>query len=108
MAYKTSSGGAHAAPTRAAIVAGLHVLVEKPLTADPATAAELVRLARASGLVCATVSQRRFEAAHRYLHDQLRAGAFLARFGDDAERPAVDVPGRQDRQCDQREAGQTD
>lgn len=68
-------GGAHAAPTRAAIMAGLHVLVEKPLTADPVTAAELVRLVRASGLVCATVSQRRFETAHRYLHDQLHAGA---------------------------------
>ena len=70
-----SPADAHAAATRAAITAGLHVLVEKPLTADPVAAAELVRLAAESGLTCATVSQRRFEPAHHYLHDQLRAGA---------------------------------
>lgn len=67
--------GAHDVPARAAIAAGLHVLVEKPLAADAMTAAELARLAHASGLVCATVSQRRFEPAHLYLHDQMQAGA---------------------------------
>ena len=68
-------GGAHDAPAHAAIAASLHVLVEKPLTADAATAAELARLAHASGLVCATVSQRRFEPAHLYLHRHLQSGA---------------------------------
>ena len=67
--------GVHEALARAALAAGLHVLVEKPLTTEAVTAAALVRLARASGLVCATVSQRRFEPAHHYLHEQLSTGA---------------------------------
>ncbi len=68
-------GGLHDAPARAALAAGLHVLIEKPLAVDLDAAAGLARLAAASGLVCATVSQRRFEPAHRYLHAQLQAGA---------------------------------
>lgn len=68
-------GGLHDAPARAALAAGLHVLVEKPLAADLDAAADLARLAAASGRVCATVSQRRFEPAHRFLHAQLRSGA---------------------------------
>lgn len=68
-------GGLHDAPARAALAAGLHVLVEKPLATDLDAAADLARRARASGLVCATVSQRRFEPAHRHLHAGLRSGA---------------------------------
>lgn len=68
-------GSLHAGPARAALQAGLHVLVEKPLAVDLDEAEALTRLAATSGLVCATVSQRRFEPAHQYLHDQLRAGA---------------------------------
>ncbi len=68
-------GGLHDAPAGAALAAGLHVLVEKPLATDLDAARALTRLARASGLVCATVSQRRFEPAHRYLHRHLQAGA---------------------------------
>ncbi|WP_327429426.1 Gfo/Idh/MocA family protein [Streptomyces sp. NBC_01236] len=41
----------HARWTEAALRAGKHVLAEKPLTTDPVTTAELLALARASGLV---------------------------------------------------------
>jgi predicted dehydrogenase len=43
----------HAAPTRAALGAGVAVLAEKPLTADPTTARELIDLARRRGVLLA-------------------------------------------------------
>lgn len=67
-------GGRHFAPAAAALRHGCHVLVEKPLCADPAEAAALVALARDSNRVCATVSQRRLEPVHQHLAAALRAG----------------------------------
>jgi predicted dehydrogenase len=69
-----SPSGAHAAGARAAIAAGCHVLVEKPLCVDPAEGADLVRSAEASGLVCGVVTQRRLEPQHQAIHQLLTAG----------------------------------
>lgn len=71
----TTPSGAHFQPTRIALEAGCHALVEKPLCVDPTEAARLVGLARARGRIAGTVSQRRYEPAHRYLAAQLAAGA---------------------------------
>lgn len=67
--------GLHGEPAFAAIHAGRHVLVEKPLAVDPAEAAALVRAADASGLVCGIVSQRRLEPQHATLKALLDSGA---------------------------------
>lgn len=49
--YAPVPAALHATWVRAALRAGKHVLAEKPLSVDPATTAELLALARASGLV---------------------------------------------------------
>ncbi len=49
--YAPVPAALHAHWVRAALRAGKHVLAEKPLTTDPAETAELLALARASGLV---------------------------------------------------------
>ncbi len=70
----TSPSGLHFAQAALAVRAGCHVVVEKPLCVDPAEAAILVGLARRAGTVCATISQRRLEPAHAYLHQCLATG----------------------------------
>jgi predicted dehydrogenase len=67
-------GGAHFKAARAAIEAGCHVVVEKPLAVDPAEAADLAARAARSGRVCATISQRRLEPQHAYLKSLLETG----------------------------------
>lgn len=69
-----SPSGAHGAAARAALAAGAHVLVEKPLCVDAAEGADLVLRAEASGLVCGVVSQRRLEPQHLAIHDLLTTG----------------------------------
>lgn len=71
----TTPSGAHFHPARAALEAGCHVLVEKPLCVDPTEAARLVGLAAARGRVAGTVSQRRCEPAHRHIAALLAEGA---------------------------------
>ena len=67
--------GQHFTPAAAALLHGCHVLVEKPLCADPGEAERLAGLGQASGLVCATVFQRRLEPVHQHLAAALRSGA---------------------------------
>jgi UDP-N-acetyl-2-amino-2-deoxyglucuronate dehydrogenase len=69
-----SPSGAQAEAARAAIAAGVHVLVEKPLCVDPAEGADLVRRAEVSGLVCGVVSQRRLEPQHLAIRELLVSG----------------------------------
>lgn len=57
--------GLHAAQALAALRAGKHVLVEKPVALTVADAEAVVAAGRQRGLVVATVSQRRFEPAVR-------------------------------------------
>ena len=71
----TTPSGEHFHPARAALEAGCHVLVEKPLCVDPLEAARLVGLAHARRRVAGTVSQRRCEPAHRHLAALLAQGA---------------------------------
>jgi predicted dehydrogenase len=66
--------GAHHDVTLAAIEAGRHVLVEKPLCVDPAEAASLVRAAERSQLTCGVVSQRRLEPQHQAIKTLLDTG----------------------------------
>ena len=47
---------------KAAILAGKHVLCEKPLTVTAAEAGELARLAKEHGVICGTVFNNRFLA----------------------------------------------
>lgn len=71
----TTPSGEHFAAAWAALNAGCHVVVEKPLAVDPAEAARLAGKAAETGLVCATISQRRFEPAHLEIKRLLEAGA---------------------------------
>lgn len=70
----TTPSGDHFAPAFAALKAGCHVVCEKPLAVDPVEAATLAGLAAKSGLVTATISQRRLEPAHQAIKALLDAG----------------------------------
>ncbi|GGP76149.1 oxidoreductase [Saccharothrix coeruleofusca] len=65
----------HAELAAAALRAGKHVLVEKPLAMTAAEGQELVALAESAGLVLSVVSQHRYDplvvAARRWLRDGL-------------------------------------
>jgi len=62
-----SPSGLHPAQALAALRAGKHVLIEKPIALSVTDADAVVAEARARGLVAAVVSQRRFEPAVRAL-----------------------------------------
>lgn len=70
-----TSSGSHAAITRAALQAGKHVLVEKPMAMTSAEADELLALAKAKGRTLGVVSQRRFEDQHEAVKKLLDSGA---------------------------------
>ncbi|GED10737.1 Gfo/Idh/MocA family protein [Cellulosimicrobium cellulans] len=57
----TTGHGRHAELVEAALLAGKHVLVEKPFGLSPDTARALVDLARSRGLVLSSVSQHRYD-----------------------------------------------
>lgn len=59
-----------------ALEAGKHVLVEKPIAPDVATARDLVARARKAGRTLAVGHVERHNPAVRYAHDALRAGEF--------------------------------
>jgi predicted dehydrogenase len=69
-----SPSGLHPAQALAALRAGKHVLIEKPIALSVAEADEVVSEARARGLVAAMVSQRRFEPAVRALRSAVDEG----------------------------------
>jgi predicted dehydrogenase len=76
------------------IEAGVHVLVEKPITDTSRTAEDLVRRAKASGVVCQVGHIERFSPTFRALQDRVRrpSVAKLTRVGPWSGRAAdVDV-----------------
>jgi predicted dehydrogenase len=68
---------AHHRLTVAALRAGKHVLVEKPIAATLTQADELTALARASGLVLQVGHLERFSAAYRALSVRTRAPLYI-------------------------------
>ncbi|MEU8462291.1 Gfo/Idh/MocA family oxidoreductase [Streptomyces sp. NPDC029003] len=67
--------GLHAEIGEAALRAGKHVLVEKPLEVGLDAADRLLAAARSTGRTLGVVLQHRFDPAARYLYDSVRAGA---------------------------------
>ncbi|WP_211659169.1 Gfo/Idh/MocA family protein [Phytoactinopolyspora halophila] len=66
--------GLHGSQALAALDAGKHVVVEKPLSVDVATAEEVVRRAERQDRFVSVISQRRLEPVSQYLKQQLDAG----------------------------------
>ncbi|QJW38607.1 Gfo/Idh/MocA family oxidoreductase [Cellulosimicrobium protaetiae] len=67
--------GSHARLALAALEAGKHVVVEKPLALTVGDALRVERVARERGLLVSMVSQRRFEPQHQALRRALDDGA---------------------------------
>ncbi|WP_454041481.1 Gfo/Idh/MocA family protein [Cellulosimicrobium sp. Marseille-Q8652] len=70
-----SPSGTHADLARAALGAGRHVVVEKPLALDVDDALRVAATARERGLTVSTISQRRFETEHAALKRAVDDGA---------------------------------
>ncbi len=66
--------GLHADAAVAALDAGKHVLVEKPLDVSVEAASRVVHAARRSGRAAAVVSQHRFDPASQVVRDALHSG----------------------------------
>ncbi|WP_265520416.1 Gfo/Idh/MocA family protein [Oerskovia flava] len=70
-----SPSGTHARLALAALEAGRHVVVEKPLALTVADAVRVAGAARERGLMVSMISQRRLEPEHQALKSVLDAGA---------------------------------
>src|SRR5882762_4319817 len=70
----TSPNHLHYPQAKAALAAGKHVICEKPLTMTSTESAELVQLAKASGLINAVNFNLRFYPICRHLHQFVREG----------------------------------
>jgi len=71
----TTSSGSHARLALAALAAGKHVVVEKPMAMTPADARRMIDDAAARGLMLSVISQRRFEPIHQIVKGVLTGGA---------------------------------
>jgi 2-hydroxy-4-carboxymuconate semialdehyde hemiacetal dehydrogenase len=69
----------HAAQAIRCLEAGKHTLVEIPVADSLADAERVAAAAAASGCVAMVCHTRRFNAGHRWIHRQLRVGAFELR-----------------------------
>lgn len=69
-----SPSGLHVEHARAALIAGKHVVVEKPLALDLREAIELVELAKTQGLMLASIVQMRFEEQNSQIKSMIAAG----------------------------------
>ncbi|GGD56736.1 Gfo/Idh/MocA family protein [Paenibacillus nasutitermitis] len=63
----TTSSGSHYTIGREALLAGKHLVIEKPMAMLETEAAELIAIAEANGLTISVISQRRFEPQHQLL-----------------------------------------
>ncbi|NED99878.1 Gfo/Idh/MocA family protein [Phytoactinopolyspora halotolerans] len=70
--------GLHAEIAVAALEAGKHVLVEKPLDITLDAADRIIEAEQRTGRVVTTISQRRFEAAPSFVHRVIHEGALGA------------------------------
>jgi predicted dehydrogenase len=70
----TTSSGAHLAPALAAIRAGKHVMIEKPVEITPARADEILRAAEAAGVRVGAIFQARFGENARRVKAAVAAG----------------------------------
>ncbi len=68
--------GLHAELGVAAAKAGKHVLVEKPIDVTVEAATRLIEACESAGVKLGTISQHRFSAAIRRLHDAAQGGEF--------------------------------
>ena len=66
----------HARDAIASLEAGKHVVIEKPVDVTLKAADRLLEAQRATGAKVAVVSQHRFDAATRAVHDAVMAGEF--------------------------------
>lgn len=69
-----SGSGSHAWQAKAALAAGKHLVIEKPIAVDPVAAAEIAEAADRSPQVVSVMSQRRFEVQHVYLKKLIDQG----------------------------------
>jgi UDP-N-acetyl-2-amino-2-deoxyglucuronate dehydrogenase len=65
----------HAGLVIAALEAGKHVVVEKPMALTVGEAARIAALAEERGLTVSVIFQRRFEPAHQVIHQLIADGA---------------------------------
>ena len=72
--HVTSPNHLHFAHVKALLAAGKHVVCEKPLAMSSAESAEMVRLAEASGKVCAVCYNIRFYPLNQHSHAMVKAG----------------------------------
>lgn len=96
--------GLHAEQALAALRAGKHVLVEKPMATDPDGGQAMVEAAAAAGLRLGVAYHLRWHAGHRRLHERVQAGAlgeirhmraqWTFRAADDSNWRAGDEVGR--------------
>lgn len=68
--------GLHAETAIAALEAGKHVLLEKPIDVTLDAADRIIEAEQRSGKTLTVASQRRFAAENQYLHQIIRDGAF--------------------------------
>ncbi|UFU06904.1 Gfo/Idh/MocA family protein [Ruania halotolerans] len=68
--------GLHADVAVAALEAGKHVLLEKPIDVTVEAADRIIAAERRSGRVLSVVSQRRFLPESQFLHRSIRSGVF--------------------------------
>src|ERR1035437_7309686 len=68
--------GYHGAHAGAAMQAGAHVVVEKPLEITQPAMDRVLAVRRQTGMKMAVISQHRFDPASVRVHDEVRAGAF--------------------------------
>jgi UDP-N-acetyl-2-amino-2-deoxyglucuronate dehydrogenase len=71
----TTSSGSHARLGLAAIAAGKHLVVEKPMAMTPSEAGQMIAAASARGVMLSVISQRRFEPVHQAVKRALDGGA---------------------------------
>jgi predicted dehydrogenase len=69
--------GLHAEIAVAALEAGKHVLIEKPIDVTLAAADRIIEAERRSGRVATVISQRRFQPAFAFLREEIAAGRLV-------------------------------